>query len=177
MTGVHPRPAVGPDPPEETVVAPLNARDDHGCFGCGRLNPHGLRLRFFRAAGGDGVWAPFTPQVEHEGFTGVVYGGIITAVLDEAMAWAVYARGVWTMTGRIEVRFRRPVAIGVPTRAVGRVVADRGRVLDVAGELRREADDALLAEATAIFFRVPEEQARAWRERYLGGDVATAAPE
>lgn len=146
----------------------LDIRDDHRCFGCGRLNPHGLRLGFFREPNGDGVWTPFTPQVEHEGFGGVVHGGVVTAVLDEVMAWAVYARGVWAMTGKIEVRFRKPVAIGVPTRAHARVVADRRRVLDTASDLRREADGVLLAEATATFVPVPEEQARAWRDRYVG---------
>ena len=149
----------------------LGVRDDHGCFGCGRLNPHGLRLRFAATADGEGVWAPFTPRSVDEGFAGVVHGGIVTAVLDEAMAWALYARGVWAMTGRIEVRFRRPVEIGVPTRATGRLVADRGRALEVAGDVRCEADGVVLAEATATFVRVPAEQARAWEERYLGMPV------
>ena len=147
---------------------PLAARYDHGCFGCGRLNPHGLHLVFAALPDGDGVAAPFTPRIEHEGFVGVVHGGIVTAALDEAMGWAVYARDVWAVTGKLAVAFRRPVAVGVPTRAVGRVVADRGRLIDVAAELRRADDDALLAEATATFVRVPESQAQTWRVRYFG---------
>ena len=158
----------GPDSIAVEPGARLNARADHGCFGCGRLNPHGLHLRFYEAGDGNGVWTPFTPGIEHEGFVGVVHGGIVTAVLDEVMAWALYAHGVWAVTGRIEVRFRRPVEVEVPTRASGRVVADRGRALEVAGEVRREADGQLLASATAAFVRVPEEQARAWRDRYVG---------
>ena len=153
----------------------LNARDDHGCFGCGHLNPHGLRLDFYRMADGEGVWAPFTPRPEHEGFAGVVHGGIVTAVLDEVMGWAIFARGVWAVTGKIAVAFRKPVAVGVPTRATGRVVADRGRSLEVAAELRREDDGAVLAEASATFVRVPAAQARVWRDRYFGevGDAAS----
>jgi acyl-coenzyme A thioesterase PaaI-like protein len=150
----------------------LNVRDDHGCFGCGHLNPHGLRLDFYRTADGEGLWTPFTPAPEHEGFAGVVHGGIVTAVLDEVMGWAVFVRDIWAVTGRIEVQFRRPVEIGMRTRASGRVVADRGRLLDIAAELRRDGDDVLLADATATFVRVPEEQARAWRERYLGDGAA-----
>jgi acyl-coenzyme A thioesterase PaaI-like protein len=155
----------------ESPMRPLNVRRDHGCFGCGRLNPHGLRLEFFRTDDGQAVWTPFTPALEHEGYAGVVHGGIVSAVLDEVMAWALYARGLWAVTGKIEVRFRRPLEVGVSTRAVGRLVADRGRVLTTTGELRslsRQADGQLLAEATATFVRVPEEQAAAWRERYLG---------
>lgn len=115
----------------------------------------------------EGVSAVFTPTRLHEGFTGMTHGGITTAVLDEAMGWAVFARDVWAVTARMEVAFRQPVEIGVPTRVSGRVVADRGRLLDVAAELRREADDALLASATATFARVPAAQAAAWRARYL----------
>ena len=104
----------------------------------------------------------------------MVHGGIITAVLDEVMGWALYARGIWAVTGKLSVAFRRPVEVGVATPATGWLVADRGRVLDVAGELRREADATVLAEANATFARVPEEQARAWRERCLGNEDAEA---
>lgn len=149
--------------------------DDHRCFGCGRLNPNGLRLAFYAEADGSGVWAPFTPAPDHEGYAGVTHGGIVSTVLDEVMAWALYGRGVWAVTARIGVAFRAPVEVGVPTRATGRLVADRGRLLELAGELRRATDGRLLAEATATFARVPEAQARAWRERYLGSGQADAA--
>jgi acyl-coenzyme A thioesterase PaaI-like protein len=96
----------------------------------------------------------------------MVHGGIITALLDEAMAWAGHVRGIWAVTARIDVRFRRPVAIGETTRVIGRVVSDRGRLLETAAELRR-GDDVLLADAVATFARVPEDQARVWRARYL----------
>ena len=147
-------------------------RSDHGCFGCGDLNPHGLHLRF-APIDDHGVRADFTPQPVHEGFAGVVHGGIVSALLDEAMAWSTYRLQAWSVTAQISVRFRRPVEVGVPVRVVARVVADRGRRLDTHGEVRRADDDALLAEADAVFLRVPEAQAAAWRERYLG--VAAAA--
>jgi acyl-coenzyme A thioesterase PaaI-like protein len=72
------------------------------------------------------------------------------------------------VTATIAVRFRRPVAVGVPLETTGRVVADRGRLVDTAGELRRAGDGLLPAEATATFARVPAAQVRAWAERYLG---------
>lgn len=140
-------------------------RDEHGCFGCGRLNQHGLRLRFVRE--GDGVRAAFTPRPEDEGYGGVVHGGIVATLLDEAMAWACYARDAWVVTATIQVRFRRPVAVGVPLHARGHVVRDRGRLLEATGELRRAVDNLLLAEATATFARVPEGQAQTWRARYI----------
>ncbi len=149
----------------------LNARDDHGCFGCGHDNPHGLRLAFYRAPDGTAVWASFTPRREHEGFEGMAHGGIVTTLLDEAMGWAVFARDIWAVTATIEVKFRKPVEVGIETRVIGRVVADRGRAIDLAAQLRRSPDDTMLAEATATFIRVPETKAQAWRDRYLAGPL------
>jgi acyl-coenzyme A thioesterase PaaI-like protein len=149
---------------------PLIVRDDHGCFGCGRLNPRGLRLAFHTLpeALGPGVWAPFEPDRELEGYAGVVHGGIVSTVLDEIMAWALYERGIWAVTAELSVRFRRPIAVETATRAVGRLVVDRGRLVETSGEIRAVDDDAVLASATGLFVRVPEEQAAAWAERYLG---------
>ena len=62
----------------------LTVRSDHACFDCGDDNPIGLHLRF--APDGDGVITSFIPGPEHQGFHDVVHGGIISSVLDEAMA-------------------------------------------------------------------------------------------
>lgn len=142
-------------------------RVDHHCFGCGRLNPHGLHLVFTATDGDDGVSAIFTPNRTHEGFTGITHGGIISSVLDEAMGWAVSVRDIWAVTARMEVSFRHPLAVGTVTNISGRIVADRGRLLDLAAEVRRVSDDRVMATATATFARVPETQARDWRARYL----------
>ena len=151
----------------------LAVREDHHCFGCGQQNPIGLRLPFYEEAGGTGrVWAPWTPAREHQGFEGIAHGGLITTVLDEVMGWVLYQRHIWAVTGTITVRFRRPVELGVETRAVAWVVREASRKVDVAAELRRTSDDLLLAEATAVFVRVSEEQATAWQGRYVGDEVA-----
>jgi acyl-coenzyme A thioesterase PaaI-like protein len=144
----------------------LAVRQDHYCFGCGRDNPHGLKLTFF--AGDDGeVWADWTPWREHEGFNGIAHGGIITAVLDEVMGWAVYHKRIWAVTGKIAVSFRKPVLVGEPTRATARMTEMRGRKIRLVAELRRLANDDLLAEADAVFIKVPQDRAEEWQNRYI----------
>lgn len=140
---------------------------DHGCFGCGDENPCGLRLRFETTEPGV-VEARFVPRRQDEGFFGVVHGGIVTAMLDEAMAWASFSADVWAMTAKMEVRFRRPVRVGAELRLVGRVVSVRGKLVETAGEVRSVDDDALLAEATASFVQVPSAQVEEWEARYVG---------
>lgn len=155
----------------DSATLPLNLRpdvNDHNCFGCGKLNMHGLHLELYPDADGEGVITHFTPPQHAEGYTGMVHGGIISTLLDEVMAWSLYHLGVWAVTGELTTRYRRPVAVGEPLVARGWMVQDRGRVIDVVGEIRRESDGELLAEGTARFVRVPASQAAAWQERYGG---------
>lgn len=144
----------------------INVDMDHNCFGCGRLNAHGLRLAFYEDECG-GVWTPFVPEARFEGYTGMVHGGVISAVLDEVMAWSLYRHQVWAVTGELSVRYRAPIRVGERTRAVGWQVSRRGRRIEMAGEIQRESDGAVLARATAAFFIVPDSQAAEWRRRYL----------
>lgn len=155
-----------------TTDHPLRALDDHNCFGCGSQNPIGLHLHFYRLADDDGAWAPWTPTKDYEGYNGMVHGGIICTLLDEIMAWSLYARSTWAVTAKMQTSFRKPVLIGDPVRLVGRVTRDRGRVLEIRGEIRRAEDNALLAEADSTFMRVPEAQAQEWNARYLATQEA-----
>jgi uncharacterized protein (TIGR00369 family) len=140
-------------------------RSDHGCFGCGDENPIGLHLRF--AADEDGVKASFIPSHDHQGFGGIVHGGIISTILDEAMAWATAHAGFWAMTGDIRVRFRRPLNIGELTAVSARVSGARGRLVTTVGELVLESDGSPVATATATFVKVDSEREAAWRAQYL----------
>jgi uncharacterized protein (TIGR00369 family) len=146
-------------------ITPLQIRADHGCFGCGAANPQGLHLKFTVAD--DGVRATFTPLEVHQGYEHVVHGGIISTLLDEAMAWAVAAVGIWAVTGEMQVRFRRPLHVGEIVTLQGAVTDIRSRAISATGQVVREADDQIIATATALFVRVPAETAAAWKERYL----------
>lgn len=152
--------------PGEGVESVLDRRNDHNCFGCGRRNAAGLHLEFHDDPNGNGVEALFTPAPRVEGYTGMVHGGIITTVLDEVMAWSLYRHGIWAVTGELTTRYRAPIRIGQPTVAAGMIVRDRGRALELRGEIRDRDDRRLLAEARATFIRVPESQAKAWLEQY-----------
>jgi acyl-coenzyme A thioesterase PaaI-like protein len=60
------------------------------CYGCGRLNPHGLHLK--TRWEGDEAVARFTPRPEHVAIPGFVYGGLIASLVDcHAMGTAAAA--------------------------------------------------------------------------------------
>jgi acyl-coenzyme A thioesterase PaaI-like protein len=133
------------------------------CFGCGSENPRGLGLRFRREDGR--AVAEFTPPAHLQGYPGVVHGGGVVTMLDEAMGWAAYWQGLWAMTARLTTRFRRPVPLEEPLTVSGWVVRDRGRILTLRAELRSRAG-RLLAEAEGTFVRVSDRQAEEMRRFY-----------
>jgi acyl-coenzyme A thioesterase PaaI-like protein len=141
------------------------ARRDHLCFGCGDLNPIGLHLRF--VASDDGVVTQFSPGTQHQGYDLIVHGGIIAAVLDEAMAWAAARAGIWAVTGELSVRYRRPLRVGEQTRIQARVSATRGRLATAGAEMQLAESAAVVATATAKLLRVSNEDEAAWRARYV----------
>ena len=90
-------------------------------------------------------------------------------MLDEVMGWVLSYREIWAVTARLNVSFRKPVEIGKATRARAWVVADHGRKIDVAADLRLIDDDTLLAEGAGVFVRVSPSVAEEWQARYVDG--------
>jgi uncharacterized protein (TIGR00369 family) len=125
------------------------------CFVCGKENSIGLHLTFFEE--GEQVVASFTPGEEHQGFPGILHGGIISALLDETVGRAILALNLWAVTARMEIDFRAPVPIGRPVTISGRIVEFGKRKFKGQGELRLE-DGTVAAKATAIYVRMPEAQ-------------------
>ena len=146
---------------------PVRATNAHNCFGCGARNPAGLHLHFYRTDDEHTVWGPWLPTTAFEGYGGMIHGGIICTLLDEAMTWAIYRQQLWAVTAKMHTSFRHPVEVGKPVRLIGTIVRQRGRILELHGEIQLEADATVLAEADATFVKVPADQAAAWAETYL----------
>jgi acyl-coenzyme A thioesterase PaaI-like protein len=136
------------------------------CFGCGDLNPAGLKLEF-RFEGNKAV-ADLLPQERHQGYPGLMHGGVTAAALDEAMGWAMYGLGVWAVTGKMEVKFRQPLPLHQKAVVSGEVIRNRGRWLEVRGEIRSE-EGRLMVESYGLFMRLPEEKVRQLEETYAEG--------
>jgi len=130
---------------------------DHYCFACGAANPIGLHLRFTYADGT--AEALFTAERAHQGYPGIMHGGLVATLLDEAMAHAAIAAHGAAVTGDLHVRMRgQGVPLGRPLRLQGRVTGGRGRLVLTAATLRDE-EGRLLAQAEGKFMVVPEEGA------------------
>lgn len=119
------------------------------CFVCGPAHPEGLRLCFQTEQPGV-VTAEWMPERRWEGFRGIIHGGIVATVLDEAMSKAVASAGRPGLTCQLEVRLRHSIVPAEALKVRAWVVEIRKRRVRVAAEIRDEAD-AEKAHATATF--------------------------
>ncbi len=124
------------------------AEDYKMCFACGQQNPIGLKLKF-TVLGDDQVARFCLPEV-YQGYEGVVHGGIVATMLDEAMAWAVLAAGAVAVTGRLEVNYARPVQVNAEYTLRGRVEETKKRLFRCRAEIS-DADGNLCASATSTY--------------------------
>ena len=142
---------------------------DHWCFACGRANPHGLHLDFDVARGR--AQTRFVTTREHTGYDGFVHGGIVTALLDETMGWSIFHEGIWGVTGKLSVSFRRPVPVGEPLIVSAEVKKQTPRAVEIHGEVA-DSTGALLADADGLFLVMPEDRRRELERRYSRIDEA-----
>jgi uncharacterized protein (TIGR00369 family) len=153
-------------------LSELGVDFQHWCFACGQLNPDGLHLNF--EVSRDRAEARYTALQRHQGYDGLLHGGVVTALLDEAMGWAIFHQGIWGVTAKINVAFRHPVPTGEELRVVGEIARDRGRVIETRGAVESVRDGTVLAEADATFLRMPEGRRHELEQRYAGTDGAFA---
>ena len=124
----------------------MRLRDDKWCFACGRDNPHGLRLEF--RADGEEYVCDFVPQRHHQGWSGVVHGGIVATLLDETITRMLCDRGSPVVTADLHVRLKRPTPVGQPVQVRARLLERRREIITAAAELLL-ADGTVTATAEA----------------------------
>jgi uncharacterized protein (TIGR00369 family) len=145
----------------------------HNCFACGTLNAGGLGLDLHVEPGR--CWVEFALERRFEGWEGVIHGGILCAILDEVMAWALVGEDNCGVTARMAVDFRRPVTVGLPIRAEGWTTRSRRRIVDTAGHIVDATSGAELATATGVYVAASPDRKRDLRERY-GFRMSTTEP-
>lgn len=138
------------------------------CLVCGQDNRSGLRLRF--AVDEDGSTASWEARAPFEGFPGVIHGGIVLALLDDAMWYAAFGSVGPTLTAEASVRYHRRLELGMTVEVRGAVESHRGRICLCHAELW--AESGVIARASGKFLPVPEAE----RERLVGAGLVHELP-
>lgn len=134
------------------------------CYGCGRLNPHGLQLK--TRWDGDETVARFTPRPEHVAIPGFVYGGLIASLIDcHAMGTAAAAaeraagRGIGPgpaprfVTASLTVEYLKPTPHGPELEIRARAVETGERKVVV--QARVSAGGVVTAKGEVVAVRLP----------------------
>ena len=115
------------------------------CFACGKENPSGLHMRF--EIDDDKCTAYFTPQRQHQSYTGRMHGGLVAVLLDEVTGNYLYCKeGKPAYTARIELRYRQPLTIGEEVICTGWEVRRKGRMVEMQGRITTK-EGTVLAES------------------------------
>jgi acyl-coenzyme A thioesterase PaaI-like protein len=144
------------------------------CYGCGRLNAHGLHVR--STWEGDETVARFTPRAEHMAMPGFVYGGLVASLVDcHAMGTAAAAaeraagREIGEapaprfVTASLRVEYLKPTPLGLELELRARVTLATGRKAVVAVTV--SAGGAITARGEVVAVRIPASMARAGSAR------------
>lgn len=129
---------------------PVTGRDGFMCFACSKDNPIGLHLDF--TEDGDTYRTEFVPGQYHEGYPGLMHGGITSTLLDEVMGRYLYVKGLVAPTAELTVRYKAPVPIGKPVAVTGKIVEQKGRLIKMSSQLVL-TDGTVAVEADAKFVK------------------------
>lgn len=127
----------------------MNLDKDRSCFVCGPDNVTGLQAVFTCDKELHQSFCCLTIEDRFQGWQGIVHGGVIASLLDEACIYAGRALADTLVTAELTVRYRKPVSVGQELTILGEVMERRRNILCVkarlesAGEIYAEADAKL----------------------------------
>jgi acyl-coenzyme A thioesterase PaaI-like protein len=134
------------------------------CYGCGRLNPHGLQIKSYWE--GDESVCRFRPRPHHTSLPGYAYGGLIASLIDchatGTAAAAIYreeGRAMETMppvrcvTASLHVDYLAPTPIDTDLEVRARVKEIKGK--KVVLEATLAADGKVCARGQVVCIRIP----------------------
>ena len=128
------------------------------CFVCGLENPIGLQLHIYQKEPGV-IETTYTAPDHFQGYPDVLHGGIVATLLDEMSGRAHMgdpSEPRFMFTGKIEVKYRKNVPLGIPLKIVGKAGKMNTRTAEGWAGIYHP-DGSLLAEATTLLFNVPDE--------------------
>jgi len=125
------------------------SKDVSHCYGCGLDNPLGLHLKF--DWDGKTARSEFTAGENHQGWAGIVHGGLICTLLDETMGYVSWYKGLDCVTAKFEARLRCPARIGRRLLLSGSVIEESRRLLRVGATIAYENGE-VVAEGTGLMY-------------------------
>ena len=130
----------------------MNFETYGNCFVCGKNNPNGLQLNFEIDKEEQTLKTTFIASPTFQGWEGIVHGGIISTLLDEAMAKLIYELGYQAVTASLEIKFKKPAPTLAPLHVYGEITEVSKRLIRAKAHIVKE-DGTILATGTSTFLK------------------------
>jgi acyl-coenzyme A thioesterase PaaI-like protein len=143
MTDQEKKPAAAA--PDITPIA------DNYCFVCGRDNPRGLKIKVKYFPEEQAAETGLALPREYQGWADVIHGGILSTLLDEMMAHAVWRFAGPGVTLSMEVRFHHPLKPEEDILVRGVLTAGNGSRRTAEAQITRASDQRKIASAKSRF--------------------------
>ena len=101
---------------------------ENGCFVCGKSNDVGLHLEFDVDRETHVSRSSVVFDKRFQGWDNIVHGGILAAVLDDTMAYALMSLGTMGITTQLIIKYQKPVKVGETLYLEGSVVKIKSRL-------------------------------------------------
>ncbi len=122
------------------------------CWICGEKNPRGLQLKFSLDKSAKSIQTSFIPTETYQGYDGIVHGGILSALLDEAMAKLAFELGYNAVTAMLNVRFKNPAKVGERLAVRGEITGINRKLVVAKATIHGE-EGRLIAEGDSKLVR------------------------
>ncbi len=133
----------------------MHLRDNQKCFVCCTKNPAGLSVDFKIDKAEKSVHATFVPSDLHQGYEGIVHGGILSALLDEAMVKLAFKLGIPAVPAEMIVKFKAPSAPGEELFISGSIIEETKRLIQAEARIKR--GPVVIAEAKGKLLKISSE--------------------
>ena len=127
---------------------------DGGCFVCGKENPGGLQAVFRRDPETRSAQCELTLAETFQGWQGIVHGGLLATLLDEAAVYACRNEVDQVVTAELQVKYKQPARIGVPLAVLARIRERKRNIFTVDAEISQGSQ--LIAQAEVRVFALGE---------------------
>lgn len=136
----------------EITTEPSNfaALTHPSCFVCGdrQVNRFGLAINFV-AVDTNAVTATFQVEDHHQGYSGLLHGGIASALLDGAMTHCLLQQNIPALTAELTVRYHCPIKVGSVVTIYAELTQRKRGIFVLSGRL--VSDDETMVSAKGKF--------------------------
>ena len=124
------------------------------CFVCGTENDESLKTKFYELENKELMSISY-PNPTHQSYPDRMHGGIISAILDEAIGRAIMIEETdsWGVTVELNLKYKKPVPLDKPVKAVARITRNTRLLFEGTGEIILE-DGSIAATGYAKYYKM-----------------------